>query len=228
MNHTFRISGLSCHSCEFRVKDALKVIPEIQEVSVSKETGLLIIQSDKPLITNTLQKTIGNKYQIFPLEDTKTFPKASHLNDEFSWLDRQVWKRSAFNTLNCLIGCSIGDFGMIIFLQYFYPDTSMMLQMSLSIVAGLITSVILETVLLRLRENFTWKKALVVAFGMSFLSMVAMEIAMNVTDFMITGGKMAISTPNYWLAFIPAAIMGFLVPWPYNYYKLKKYKKACH
>ena len=63
---------------------------------------------------------------------------------------------------------------------------------------------------------------------MSFLSMVAMEIAMNATDFMITGGKMALSNPNYWLAFIPAALLGFLVPLPYNYYKLKKYNKACH
>lgn len=63
---------------------------------------------------------------------------------------------------------------------------------------------------------------------MSFISMVAMEVAMNLTDFMITGGKLSMATPAYRLSFIPAAVAGFLVPLPYNYFKLKKYNKACH
>jgi hypothetical protein len=32
----------------------------------------------------------------------------------------------------------------------------------------------------------------------------------------------------YWLAFIPAAVAGFLTPLPYNYYQLKKHNRACH
>ncbi|MBV6643930.1 MAG: DUF4396 domain-containing protein [Cyclobacteriaceae bacterium] len=144
------------------------------------------------------------------------------------WGDRPLWSRATFNTLNCLIGCSIGDFGMIFYLQAFYPDTAMIWQMVLAIIAGLCTSIILETVLLKYREHFSWLYALKVAFGMSFISMVAMELAMTGTDFMITGGKAAFSDPVYWLALIPALIVGFLTPLPYNYYKLKKYNKACH
>lgn len=144
------------------------------------------------------------------------------------WGDNGVWKRASFNTLNCLLGCSIGDFAMIIFLQAYYPQTPMVVQMILAIAAGLITSVLLETSILRYREGMVWGAALKMAFSMSFISMVAMEIAMNLTDFMITGGTLSMATSAYWLAFIPAALAGFLVPLPYNYFKLKKYNKACH
>ena len=138
------------------------------------------------------------------------------------------WKRASFNTLNCLIGCSIGDFGMIIFLQAYYPKTTMLWQMILATIAGLMTSITLETIILRSREKFDWALALKTAFSMSFISMIGMEIAMNATDFMITGGKAAFNSVNYWLALIPALIAGFMLPLPYNYYKLHKFGKACH
>ena len=144
------------------------------------------------------------------------------------WGESKLWQRASFNTLNCLIGCSIGDFGMVIYLQAFYPQTPMFWQMVLAIIAGLCTSILLETIILKTRENFNWMLALKTAFGMSFISMVAMELAMTGTDFMITGGKAAFDTLGYWLALIPALLVGFLTPLPYNYYKLKKFNKACH
>ena len=144
------------------------------------------------------------------------------------WLDYPKWNRAAFNTLNCLIGCSIGDFGMVIYLQAYYPATPIMTQMILAIIAGLCTSILLEASILKFREQFNWILAFKTAFGMSFISMVAMELAMTSTDFMITGGKAAFSDPVYWLALVPALVVGFLVPLPYNYYKLKKFNQACH
>ena len=144
------------------------------------------------------------------------------------WGDYSLWKRASFNTLNCLIGCSIGDFAMIIYLQAYHPEVSMMWQMILAIIAGLTTSIALETVILKVREKFNWAFALKTAFGMSFISMVGMEIAMNTTDFMITGGKAAFEDPMYWTALIIAMVAGFLAPLPYNYYKLRKFNKACH
>ena len=100
--------------------------------------------------------------------------------------------------------------------------------MILAIIAGLMTSIALETVILKVREKFNWSFALKTAFGMSFISMVGMEIAMNTTDFVITGGKAAFEDPMYWAALLIALIAGFLAPLPYNYYKLKKFDKACH
>lgn len=148
--------------------------------------------------------------------------------NKVSWSNTKNWKRASFNTLNCLIGCSIGDFGMIIFLQAYYPETSMVWQMVLAVIAGLITSILLETAILKYREQFSWSLALKTAFGMSFISMVGMEIAMNTTDFMVTGGKAAFEDPMYWTALIIAMVAGFLAPLPYNYYKLEKFNKACH
>ncbi len=164
-------------------------------------------------------------FDLPPIGHSASFPDSSQTS---FWSDKDKWKRASFNTFNCLIGCSIGDFGMIIFLQAYYPHTHMLTQMILAIVAGLCTSVMLETVILKLRENFNWKLAFTTAFSMSFLSMVTMEIAMNTSDFMVTGGKAAFTSPQYWLAFAVAAIAGFLAPLPYNYYKLKKFNQACH
>ena len=144
------------------------------------------------------------------------------------WRDRKLWKRASFNTFTCLLGCSIGDFLMIIYLQVYHPGTPMWLQMLLAVVAGLTSSIILETALMRYREKFNWKAAFKMAVSMSFLSMIAMEVAMNTIDFMITGGKAQLTSVWYWLAFLPAAVAGFLTPLPYNYYQLKKHNRACH
>lgn len=144
------------------------------------------------------------------------------------WKDALVWKSASLNTLNCLIGCSIGDFGTIILFQHFWPETNIFLMMGLAMINGLITSITLETILLRLREKFAWRAALRTAFGMSFLSMIVMELAENVTDYLLTQASVPLSDPFYWMALGIALVAGFIVPLPYNYYKIRKYNKACH
>ena len=224
----YTITGMTCSSCKAIVTASLSKVPQVLEASFEESDAVIKIQSEKPISIEELQASLAEKYTITRFDASQDSAEVKSSGSSFDWSDSTLWKRAGFNTLNCLIGCSIGDFAMIIFLQYNYPETNLMVQMSLAIVAGLTTSILLETVLLHFREKLIWISALKMAIGMSFLSMVAMEIAMNTTDFMITGGKMALSDPNYWLAFIPAAVMGFLVPWPYNYYQLKKHNKACH
>ena len=64
--------------------------------------------------------------------------------------------------------------------------------------------------------------ALKTATGMSLVSMISMEIAMNITDVILTGGVLV-----WWV--IPIMLfVGFITPLPYNYYRLKKYGKSCH
>tara|TARA_B100001146_G_scaffold213449_1_gene213853 strand:- start:542 stop:967 length:426 start_codon:yes stop_codon:yes gene_type:complete len=139
-----------------------------------------------------------------------------------SWKCKHTWKKSAQNTAWCLLGCSIGDFGTIFYFQNnpsdIFNTTSIM---ALAIINGLITSVALETFILSKQMNFS--EALKTALGMSFISMVAMEIAMNITDVILTGG--AILT---WWAIPIMLLVGFLTPWPYNYWRLKKYNESCH
>ena len=204
---------LHCEGCVNKVKPHLDQDPRIKNWSADiQDTVSLHIEGD--LSSNDVNS-------LLQLEGYETKGNAF-------WADVPRWKRASFNTLNCLIGCSIGDFGMVIFLQAYYPATPLHIQMILAIIAGLCTSIILETIILKSRERFSWSLALKTAFGMSFISMVAMEIAMTSTDFMITGGKAAFDQLGYWLALVPALVVGFLVPLPYNYYKLKKFNQACH
>ena len=137
------------------------------------------------------------------------------------WRCIDTWKRSSINTLWCLIGCSIGDFGTIIFFQNTEYSLTDMNIMIIATINGLITSVILETCILY--KTMEFQNAFKTAIGMSFLSMLAMEIAMNSTDLILNGE--AIIT----LATLPISLLvGFIVPLPYNYWRLKKLGIACH
>ena len=140
----------------------------------------------------------------------------------FNWSCKHTWKRSAKNTAWCLLGCSIGDFGTILFFQLTKIPFPVLAIMILAIINGIITSIILETIIL-LRQNFSLKLAFKTAVGMSLISMVSMEIAMNATDYFLTGGAIL----TWWVVPIMLAV-GFVTPWPYNYWKLKKFNEACH
>ena len=143
------------------------------------------------------------------------------MGSSISWKCKHTWKRARINTMWCLIGCSIGDFGTILYFQnidHTWTTTSIMF---LAIVNGLITSIILETIILVNQMGFI--KALKTALGMSFISMVSMELAMNITDVILTGGAML----TWWV--IPIMLtVGFITPLPYNYWRLKKYNVSCH
>ena len=97
-----------------------------------------------------------------------------------------TWGVASKNTLWCLLGCSIGDFGTIAYFQFMGFEWPVIAIMSLAIMNGLITSIILETFILSKQVGL--KNAFRTAIGMSFISMLAMEIAMNVTDVLLTGG----------------------------------------
>jgi hypothetical protein len=143
------------------------------------------------------------------------------VSSSFHWKCRHTWQRSAKNTLWCLLGCSIGDFGTILFFQLSAISWPTLIIMILAIINGLITSIALETIILFRQMNI--KQAFQTAIGMSFISMISMEISMNAVDWIIVGGAEIV----WWI--IPfMLIVGFLTPWPYNYWRLKKFNLACH
>ena len=137
------------------------------------------------------------------------------------WRCRHTWRAASRNTAWCLLGCSIGDFGTIAFFQFTAIPWPTLAIMSLAVVNGLVTSIVLETVIL-------WRQlgpgaALKTAAGMSLISMVAMETAMNIVDLFLTGGAQL----TWWV--IPVMLSaGFVTPLPYNYWRLKALGKACH
>ena len=137
------------------------------------------------------------------------------------WYCMHTWLQASKNTLWCLLGCCIGDFGTIGFFQFMEIAWPVSLIMTLAIINGIITSIILETIILS--KQILFKLAFKTAIGMSLVSMLSMEAAMNLTDFILTGGAIL----TWWV--IPFMLFaGFITPLPYNYWRLKALGKACH
>ena len=146
---------------------------------------------------------------------------SSTVSPSFQWKCRQTWQRSAKNTLWCLLGCSIGDFGTILFFQLTHISLLTLMIMILAIINGLITSILLETFVLSRQMKI--RQAFQTALGMSFISMISMEVSMNALDWIIIGNAQLV----WWI--IPIMLLtGFLTAWPYNYWRLKKFNTACH
>ena len=139
---------------------------------------------------------------------------------DIDWTCKSTWRKSSYNTMWCLIGCSIGDFGTIYFFQSIDHSLSIYLVMLLAIINGIITSIILETIILA--KQFPIFEALNIAIKMSFISMISMEIAMNAVDLIFAGGVLTFTIIPFML------LAGFVTPLPYNYFRLKKYNQACH
>ena len=139
----------------------------------------------------------------------------------FHWKCKHTWRRSAQNTAWCLLGCSIGDFGTILYFQLTGIPWTTLSIMILAIFNGIITSIALETIVLS--RQMILSKAFKIAIGMSLISMISMEIAMNTVDWVLLGEAKLV----WWI--IPMMLLaGFVTPWPYNYYRLKKYNITCH
>lgn len=140
---------------------------------------------------------------------------------DINWRCKHTWRQSSINTLWCLLGCSIGDFGTILFFQLSGIPWPTLAIMTLAIINGLLTSIALETFILSRQMDL--KNAFKTAIGMSMISMISMEVAMNVVDVLLTGGAKL----TLWV--VPIMLLaGFLTPLPYNYWRLKALGKACH
>ena len=139
------------------------------------------------------------------------------------WTCKSTWRKSSYNTMWCLIGCSIGDFGTIAAFQFIFTDSgwSTMSIMLLAMLNGLLTSIALETLILA--KQIGLSEGFKVAIGMSLISMISMESAMNIVDYLLTGGAML----TWWVMPI-MLFVGFITPLPYNYYRLKKWGYGCH
>ncbi len=205
------VGGMTCEGCSNRVKGSLEGISGVISAVVSHDNGSAEI-SHSGVAREQLSDAVRSVgYTV------------DGLGEEFHWRDRGVWWQSANNTKWCLVGCSIGDFGTIAAFQFIFTESgwSAMMIMALAMFNGIMTSIALETFILL--NQMPLKEAFRVAIGMSLISMLSMEAAMNVVDLVLTGGAKLT-----WWVILPMLIAGFLTPWPYNYWRLKKYGVACH
>ena len=226
------ISGMTCGGCGNNVATALNKVIGVESADVDHIAGTATISHSDEVRTSDLEAAITTAgYPVAGSTIATDSDSASTLiPDGFNWSDGSVWKQSANNTKWCLIGCSIGEFGTLAYYSFsgVTADLDMYSNMwyffaILPLINGLATSVMLETAIL-MRNQMNFSNALSTAFGMSFISMLMMEIAMEVTDLLFTGGQLGM---NYY-ALPLMLLVGFLTPWPYNYWRLKKLGKACH
>ncbi len=202
---------MTCTGCSGRVRDALEGLEGVLSAEVSHETGQAVVSHSGTGRDSMVAAITGAGYT------------ADGASADFNWGDGDVWRKSANNTKWCLIGCSIGDFGTIAAFQFVFTDSgwSPMMIMALAMFNGIMTSIALETVILS--AQMALNEAFRVAIGMSLISMLSMEAAMNIVDLVLTGGAKLT-----WWVIVPMLVAGFLTPWPYNYWRLKKYDAACH
>ncbi len=137
------------------------------------------------------------------------------------WRCRPTWLRASKNTAWCLLGCAIGDFGTIAFFQFTGIPWPTLAIMTLAVINGLLTSILLETCILLRQMGL--KSAFRTAIGMSLISMISMEVVMNSVDWILTGGAKL----TWWVTPI-MLLAGFVTPLPYNYWRLKALGRACH
>ena len=192
---------------------ALNSLASVSSADVSHVTGTAVITHS------------GATFEEIKLAIQKSGYLVDGESEPFNWTDGPVWRQSAHNTKWCLVGCSIGDFGTIAAFQFIpYFDAlgwSTMSIMMLAMFNGIMTSIALETFILS--AQMALNEAFRVAIGMSLISMISMEAAMNIVDVVLTGGAKL----TLWVI-VPMLVAGFLTPWPYNYWRLKKYGVACH
>jgi len=231
--HILGVGGMTCNGCANNVKNALSSVAGVSNVEIDLDGAKATVQTDGQPQKDALESAVTSAgYSIhkpganLDLLQTITTPKPM----EFNWSDGSVWKQSAHNTKWCLIGCSIGEFGTLAYYSFSGITSELELYSNmwyfyaiLPLINGLITSVMLETVIM-MRGQMDFSNALSTALGMSFISMLMMEIAMEITDLLFTNGELGMNP----LAIPFMLIVGFLTPWPYNYWRLKKYGQACH
>ena len=231
--HILGVGGMTCNGCANNVKNALSSVAGVSNVEIDLDGAKATVQTDGQPQKDALESAVTSAgYSIhkpganLDLLQTITTPKST----EFNWSDGSVWKQSAHNTKWCLIGCSIGEFGTLAYYSFSGITSELELYSNmwyfyaiLPLINGLITSVMLETAIM-MRGQMDFSNALSTALGMSFISMLMMEIAMEITDLLFTNGELGMNP----LAIPFMLIVGFLTPWPYNYWRLKKYGQACH
>jgi copper chaperone CopZ len=81
MTHQYQITGMTCSSCEAKVKSALLTIENVTSVEVSKDTNSATITMNKHIALSDFQKALDNKYQISAVNHSEIEEQAK------SWLE---------------------------------------------------------------------------------------------------------------------------------------------
>lgn len=71
MTHTYQLTGMTCGSCEAKVRSALLMVENVTKVDVSKDENTATITMDKHITLQNFQKVLDNKYQILAINHSE-------------------------------------------------------------------------------------------------------------------------------------------------------------
>ncbi|HMT75534.1 MAG TPA: cation transporter [Chitinophagaceae bacterium] len=80
MTHVYKLTGMTCSSCEAKVKSSLLMLPGVTDVKVSKENETATISMEKHIALSVFQNALDSKYTITAAEHSETAEQAK------SWL----------------------------------------------------------------------------------------------------------------------------------------------
>lgn len=83
MTHTYQLTGMTCSSCEARVKEALLSLDEVTNVTVSKNENEATITMSKHIPIEIFQNVLDAKYKISEIVPTHPSNDFSEINS--SW-----------------------------------------------------------------------------------------------------------------------------------------------
>ncbi len=78
MTHTYKVTGMTCSSCEAKVKSSLLMLPNVTEVEVSKEKQSATITMDKHISLSIFQNALDKKYSISAIEHNEAAEQAKN------------------------------------------------------------------------------------------------------------------------------------------------------
>jgi hypothetical protein len=130
-------------------------------------------------------------------------------------------------TLHCLTGCVIGEtIGLALGAELQLGTTAIVtLATVLSYVSGFTLGLV---PIMRERHTSLWTAFKTIWVGEA-VSIAAMEVAMNLSDYLM--GSMGAKTMLSWLwlrGLLVAVPVAFLAAWPVNFWLLKRELKRCH
>ncbi len=78
MTHTYKVTGMTCSSCEAKIKSSLLLLPHVTEVEVSKEDQSATITMEKHIPLLVLQNALDKKYSISAMEHSEVTEQAKN------------------------------------------------------------------------------------------------------------------------------------------------------
>lgn len=78
MTHTYTVTGMTCGSCEAKVKSSLLMLPNVTTVEVSKENQSATITMDKHIPLTIFQNALDKKYSITATEHNEGAEQAKN------------------------------------------------------------------------------------------------------------------------------------------------------